>query len=69
MVFCVPPETPPARCAVLPFQGRLVRDPRLPNGGAVSPQGLTEGVLFDEWQQLKITNDTPFAAARHETEV
>ena len=21
--------------------------------------------MFDEWQQLKITNDTPFAAARH----
>ena len=43
----------------------------LPNGGAgrldgtSEPARLTEGVLFDEWQQLKITNDTPFAAARH----
>ena len=43
----------------------------LPNGGAgrldgtSEPARLTEGVLFDEWQQLKITNGTPFAAARH----
>ena len=28
MVFCVPQETPPARCAVLPFQGRLDSAPR-----------------------------------------
>ena len=28
MIFCVPPETPPARCAVLPFQGRLNSAPR-----------------------------------------
>ena len=41
----------------------------LPDGGAGSPQGLTEGVPFVEWQQLKNTNDTPFAALRHETEV
>ncbi len=34
----------------------------LPNGGAGSPNGLTEGVLFDEWQQLRVTDDTPFAA-------
>ncbi len=34
----------------------------LPNGGAGSPNGLTEGVWFVEWQQLKATNDTPFAA-------
>ena len=40
----------------------------LPNGGAgrldgtSEPARLTEGVLFDEWQQLKITNATPFAA-------
>ena len=47
----------------------------LPNGGAgrldgtSEPARLTEGVWFDEWQQLKITNGTPFAASRHETEV
>ena len=40
----------------------------LPDGGAgrldgtSEPARLTEGVLFDEWQQLKITNATPFAA-------
>ena len=37
--------------------------------GTSDPARLTEGVWFDEWQQLKITNGTPFAAARHETEV
>ena len=48
---------------------------RLPGGGAgrldgsSEPARLTEGVLFDEWLQLKVTNVTPFAAARHETEV
>ena len=41
----------------------------LPNGGAGRPNGLTEGVWFVEWKQLKNINDTPFAAARHETEV
>ena len=40
------------------------RGPRLPNGGAVE-QSETEGVLFVEWQQLKVTNGTPFAASRH----
>ena len=45
-----------------PFRGGWTR---LPDGGAGRPNGLTEGVLFDEWQQLKITNGTPFAAARH----
>ena len=51
-----------------PFRGGWTR---LPNGGAgrldgtSEPARLTEGVLFDEWQQLKITNGTPFAAARH----
>ena len=33
----------------------------LPGGGAVE-QSETEGVWFDERQQLKVTNDTPFAA-------
>ena len=33
--------------------------------GTSEPARLTEGVLFDEWQQLKVTNVTPFAAARH----
>ena len=31
-------------------------------GELAGPRGLTEGVLFVEWQQLKVTNDTPFAA-------
>ena len=43
------------------FPQRGQRGPWLPNGGAVE-QSETEGVLFDEWQQLKVTNDTPFAA-------
>ena len=34
----------------------------LPDGGAGRPNGLTEGVLFDEWKQLKNSNCTPFAA-------
>ena len=33
------------------------------------PNGLTEGVWFVEWLQLKVTTVTPFAASRHETEV
>ena len=43
----------------------------LPNGGAgrldgtSEPARLTEGVWYDEWQQLKVTDDTPFAASRH----
>ena len=41
----------------------------LPDGGAGRPNGLTEGVWFVEWEQVKNTNDTPFAASRHETEV
>ena len=45
------------------------RETRLPKGGAGRPNGLTEGVWFVEWKQLKATDDTPFAAARHETEV
>ena len=36
--------------------------PWLPNGGAGRPNGLTEGVWFVEWQQVKNTNGTPFAA-------
>ena len=68
MVFCVPRLTPPARCAASPFRGGWTR---LPDGGAgrldgtSEPARLTEGVLFDGWQQLKITNCTPFAASRH----
>ena len=38
------------------------REPWLPGGGAGRPNGLTEGVLFVEWHQLKVTNYTPFAA-------
>ena len=34
----------------------------LPGGGAGRPNGLTEGVWFVEWLQLKVTNVTPFAA-------
>ena len=34
-------------------------------GELAGPMGLTEGVWYDEWQQLKVTNVTPFAAARH----
>ena len=34
-------------------------------GELAGPKGLTEGVLFVEWQQLKVTNVTPFAALRH----
>ena len=51
-----------------PFRGGWTR---LPSGGAgrldgtSEPARLTEGVLFDGWQQLKITNCTPFAASRH----
>ena len=51
-----------------PFRGGWTR---LPGGGAgrldgtSEPARLTEGVLFDGWQQLKITNCTPFAASRH----
>ena len=41
------------------------RPPWLPDGGAGRPNGLTEGVWFVEWKQFKITDDTPFAAARH----
>ena len=37
----------------------------LPGGGAGRPNGLTEGVWFVEWKQLKATNGTPFAASRH----
>ena len=37
--------------------------------GELSSVSETEGVLFVEWQPLKKTNSTPFAAARHETEV
>ena len=43
----------------------------LPNGGAgrldgtSEPARLTEGVWLVEWKQLKNTNATPFAAARH----
>ena len=33
-----------------------------PSGGAGRPNGLTEGVRFVEWQQVKNTNGTPFAA-------
>ena len=44
------------------------RETRLPNGGAVE-QSETEGVPSDEWHQLKVTDDTPFAASRHKTEV
>ena len=33
--------------------------------GTSEPARLTEGVSFDEWQQLKNTNGTPFAASRH----
>ena len=33
--------------------------------GELSSVSETEGVWFDEWEQLKNTNDTPFAAARH----
>ena len=36
--------------------------PWLPGGGAGRPNGLTEGVLFVEWHQLKVTDYTPFAA-------
>ena len=31
-------------------------------GELAGPKGLTEGVWYDEWQQLKVTNVTPFAA-------
>ena len=31
-------------------------------GELAGPMGLTEGVWYDEWQQLKVTNVTPFAA-------
>ncbi len=31
-------------------------------GELAGPRGLTEGVWFVEWRQLKATNDTPFAA-------
>ena len=31
-------------------------------GELAGPKGLTEGVWYDEWQQLKVTNATPFAA-------
>ena len=62
-VFCAPRTPPPRlRAALLPFQGRFSR---LPDGGAGSPQGLTEGVWFVEWKQLKATGGTPFAASRH----
>ena len=44
------------------------REPRLPGGGAVE-QSETEGVWFVEWHQPKATDDTPFAASRHKTEV
>ena len=44
------------------------RETRLPNGGAVE-QSETEGVPSDEWHQPKVTDDTPFAASRHKTEV
>ena len=37
--------------------------------GELSSVSETEGVWFDEWEQLKNTNATPFAALRHETEV
>ena len=37
--------------------------------GELSSVSETEGVLFVEWQPLKKTNSTPFAASRHETEV
>ena len=83
LVFCVTRLTPPALLRRLsfalssctpsrtatpakPFRGGLTR---LPGGGAGRPNGLTEGVWFVEWLQLKITNVTPFAASRHETEV
>ena len=51
--------------------GRIRTIPRLPDGGAgrldgsSEPARLTEGVWLVEWKQLKDTNDTPFAAARH----
>ena len=33
--------------------------------GELSSVSETEGVWFVEWQQLKNTNGTPFAASRH----
>ena len=51
-----------------PFRGGWTR---LPDGGAgrldgtSEPARLTEGVWLVEWKQLKNTNATPFAAARH----
>ena len=35
--------------------------------GELSSVSETEGVWFDEWEQLKNTNATPFAAARSTT--
>ena len=37
------------------------KETRLPDGGAVE-QSETEGVLFVEWHQPKVTDYTPFAA-------
>ena len=42
--------------------GHREKCPWLPDGGAGRPNGLTEGVWFVEWQPLKVTDDTPFAA-------
>ena len=44
---------------------KITACPWLPNGGAGRPNGLTEGVWFVEWEQVKNTNDTPFAALQH----
>ena len=56
-------------CGFYETLGEFAASPWLPDGGAGRPNGLTEGVWFVEWLQLKSTNGTPFAAARHETEV
>ena len=42
--------------------GEFAAAPLAPQWGSWQAVGLTEGVWYDEWQQLKVTNDTPFAA-------
>ena len=57
------PTIPP-----LPLRGTSPKggsEKSAPARGAGRPNGLTEGVWYDEWQQLKATNDTPFATSRH----
>ena len=45
--------------SVYPQRDELHENPWRPDGGAGSPQGLTEGVLFDEWYSSKLPTKPP----------